>query len=329
MNRTLMKKALNILIMYFVFLIVTLLLGTLLYTLFSNLLNYVAGTKLKLFSVESLLESYCYISFCVIFLICPALAFYRIRHPGGVSQTLVYIAMCLLTWFVLFPANNKFTDYLYDNYVEEPGQNNLSKGFFRHYDDEVYYFTNDFVYKEYGALEADAVVIHTNRESENVDFLPVRDTPALKLNSAAKPFREILVSENFRGKKERIFVDFQTLVNEGRRCVDSGFLIFLFYLSFPLALCSIYAITNLFDWRLLNTSLLFLLCSVVLAINSDFFNSWVSLLKANISDKAVYDFLQSWTKEPIIFVVNILFAIILNLIWLITSIVKKHQKKED
>jgi hypothetical protein len=324
-----MKKALNLIIMYFVFFIVTLLLGTLLYTLFSNLLKYVAGTKLKLFSVESLLEAYCYISFCILFLICPALSFYRIRHPGGVAQTLAYIIMCLFTWLLLFPVNHKFTCYLYDNYIDESAQHNLSKGYFRHYDDEVYYFTNDFIYKEYGALEADAVVIHTDRESESVDFLPIRDTPALKLNSAAKPFREILVSENFRSSKDVPFVNFKALVDEARRCIASGIIIFLFYLSFPLAICSLYALTTLFDWRLLNSVLLFLLCSVVLAVNSDFFSSWVQAIKANISQEWVYNFLDTWTKEPIIFVVNILFALILNLIWLITSIIKRHKKKEE
>lgn len=324
-----MKKAINLIIIYFVFLIGGILFGTLLYTLFSNLLHYVAGSKLKLFSVDSLFQSFFYISFCMIFLICPAIAFYRIRHPGGASQGIAYIILSLFTWFLLFPIDNRFCNYILDNYFpEEDGKIYLSKDYFRHTGDEVYYFTKDFSYSAGGGVEADAIVINTSDDGY-VDFRPVRDTPSLKLNSKALPFREILVSESFRSQTKTTYVDFSALLKEARRSVSSGFISFLFYLSFALALCSIYMITNLFDWKLLNSLLLFLLTTFVMGINSGLASGWINSITPSLSKNAVYSFLLRWNKDPIIFIFNCLFFLIILIIWIVTSIVKNHNKKQD
>ena len=322
-----MKKALNIIIIYFSFLIAGMFFGTLLYTMFSNLLNYVAGSKLKLFSIDSLFQSFFYISFCMLFLICPATAFYRIRHPGGVSQGIAYVIVSLITWLVFFPIDNKFCNYILDNYFPETQKSTLSKDFFRKSGDEVYYFTEDFDYTVWGALEANAVVIHAT-EDGYVDFRPIRDTPSLKLNSAAAPFREILVSENFRSKTHTTYVDFRALLTEGRRAISSGIISFLFYLSFALALCSIYAITNLFDWRLLNSVLLFLLTTLVMGVNSGIAQPWIDKIVPLINTSSVYKLFSRWTVEPLVFFWNCLFTVILLLIWIITSIVKNHKNKE-
>ncbi|MBR1638452.1 MAG: hypothetical protein IJ688_03600 [Treponema sp.] len=322
-----MKKAINLIIMYFVFLILGTVFGTLLYTMFSNLLNYVAGSKLTLFSVESLFQSFFYISLCMIILICPALSFYRVRHPGGFSQAMAYIILSAFTWILLLPLDYKLISSMSENIKNEKEHTPLSKDYFRQVDGEVYYFTNDFEYTQTGALEADAIVIHSVGDNGYVNFRPVRDTPSFKLNIAAAPFREILVSENFRSKTSTSVVNFRILAGEIVNCLSAGFLHFLFYLSFALALCSIYALTNLFDWRLLNSALLFLLSALVMGFNSDFFASWLSEIAVRTDGNAVYRFLARWTSEPLVFVGNCLFTLVIMIVWIVTSAIKRHGRK--
>mgnify|MGYP003571300649 CR=1 FL=1 len=325
-----MKKALNLIIIYFVFLILGIAFGTLLHTMYSNILNYVAGRDLQLFSVESLIESFVHISFCMLFLICPAVSFYRIRHPAGVSQGIAFIIMSFLTWAILIPANHNFCNYLTDNFLTSaPQKTYLSKDYFRHVDNEVYYFTDDFTYSEKGGMEADAVVISISRERSYVDYRPVRDTPSLKVNSAAAPFREVLVSQSFLNDTKSLFVNFEELVKKARRTIDAGFIRYIFYLSFGLALCSIYALTDLFDWKLLNSVLLFFLSAFVLGCNSGLLSPWLSSIEAGIDSNVVYSFLAHWTEEPLVFVGNCLLALLLLVLWIVTSIVKNHKRKKE
>ncbi|MCR4579241.1 MAG: hypothetical protein K5681_02720 [Treponema sp.] len=324
-----MKKAINLIIMYFVFLIMGIVFGTLLYTMFSNLLNYVAGSNLQLFSVSSLFKSYLYMSYCMLFLSCPFLAFYRIRHPGGTSQGIAYIILCLVTWLLLLPANYKLTGFIANRFVEESEKTYLSKDYFRQGDNEIFYFTNDFSKSEYGTMQADAVVIHLNNEDSYVDFRPIRDIPSFVLNEKAAPFKEILVSETFLDKSKLSVVDFKILVEEACNSISSGFFYFLFYLSFGLVICSLYSLTNLFDWRLLNSSLLFLLTASVLGFNSGVVSPWLAGISEALSSNPIYKFLADWTSDPLIFVGNCLFTLIILIIWIVTSAIKRHNQKKN
>ena len=332
MNGIVMKKTLNLVIMYFASLIFGLAFGTLMYAMFLNLLSYVAGDNLRLFTTEVLYHSFSYISFCVIFLACPLVAFYRIRHPGGISQTIIFLILCFVTWIVILPLNCKLCDYLDKNYPFATEESYLSKDYFRHVDNEVYYFTNDFTYSN-GGMKADAVIIQTEKDDDYVMFGPVRDSNAFKLNTKAAPFREILVRESFRGRLSPSFVNFRALAVGGRyafsRAFDDGILTFLFYLSFALALCSVYLLTNLFDWRLLTTTLFFLLTSLILSLNSGFFSPWLGTISQQPGGNAIYDFLAKWHPEPLVFVANCLLALIFTVIWIVGLVIKNHTQKKD
>ena len=98
-----MKKAINLIITYLLLLFIGWILGSVIYSIYLNSLNYVSGNRIKFFSLTDLVQSGIYVAYCLIFFICPVISYYRGRHPAGISQTIAYVLICLFTWGVLFP----------------------------------------------------------------------------------------------------------------------------------------------------------------------------------------------------------------------------------
>ena len=69
-----MKKALKLLMIYFVSLIITIVVGSLLNTIYLAITNYVVGTKINLFDFDYFMRALFLVTYSVLFLICPLLS---------------------------------------------------------------------------------------------------------------------------------------------------------------------------------------------------------------------------------------------------------------
>ena len=66
-GKTVMKKALCFIFMYFGLLIVGTALGSLVYSLYMNVINFTAGRPLELFKTTDLIKSFFYVNSCYAF----------------------------------------------------------------------------------------------------------------------------------------------------------------------------------------------------------------------------------------------------------------------
>ena len=98
-----MKKAIKILLVYFVYLLLTICFGTVFYMAFLGVVNATAGHKVVFWNQELFIKTFFFIAVCSLSLICPFLISYRIRHRSGFLQTIVYIIVCVINWGILFP----------------------------------------------------------------------------------------------------------------------------------------------------------------------------------------------------------------------------------
>ena len=131
-----MKKALKLAVIYLIILILGTVLGTLLYSLYLNLLGFVSGREISFFSDEELFKSVFIVMPCMLIFIIPVISYYRIRHPGGILQLIVYMVLCLLTWALLMPLTFKLKDFCNRKFVTQTERQSLSPNYFRkHYNE--------------------------------------------------------------------------------------------------------------------------------------------------------------------------------------------------
>ena len=322
-----MKKALKLALIYLILLITGTVLGTLLYSLYLNLLSFVAGCEITFFTDDELFRSLFYVMFCMELFILPLISYYRIRHPGGVLQLIVYIVLCLLTWVLLVPASFKLRDFCTTRFAFTNTRESLSPNYFRKVDDDVYYFTTEFSQNAQGRNpEASAIVIDTSEEGE-VKFKTVGDFPGLALNKKALPFREVQLKKIFGEDENPVPVDFKILNSKINAAYNGGLAHWLTLLSFVLLLSSVYGITNFFDWRLLNAVIVFVTTALILCLNSMYFAPQFDSLKARLMDNGFFRFLGGIVSEPVLVIINLFFTLLFVVTGIVRFAVRKHAKK--
>ena len=322
-----MKKAFKLALIYFVILIAGTVLGTILYSLYLNLLNFISGRDISFFADAELFQSLFYVLPCVIILVIPLISYYRIRHPGGVMQLVVFIILCLLTWIVVMPATLKLKSYCNKKFAFEIKREPLSPNYFRKVDSNVYYFTKEFQSQEPDQVpQAPAIVINTN-EYGTVDYRNIGDYPGFALNSKAKPYREIQLKNIFGDGENPIPIDFKLLITKISSAYAGDLRQLLLLLSFVVLICSVYGLTNLFDWRLLTTVMIFISTALILCLNSVYYSSYFDVIKARIIDNGFFRFMNNIVSEPILFLINSFFALIFIISGIIRFAIRKHAKK--
>ena len=221
-----MKKALKLALIYLIILITGTVLGTILYSLYLNLLGFVAGREINLFDDTEIFQSLFYIIFCMMILILPLISYYRIRHPGGVLQFVVYLVLCILTWALLMPLSFKLRDFCMRKFSRELKYESLSPNYFRQVDNDVYFFTREFQIKQKGrSAEAPVIIIDTS-ENGIVEFKTMGDYPSLDINQKAMPFREIQVKRIFGEDESPVPFNFKTLISMIEGGYSFDFIIF-------------------------------------------------------------------------------------------------------
>lgn len=322
-----MKKALNLLFAYFVFLIGGIIAGTFVYNFYLNVIQYVTGNEIDLFNKADLFESFFFISYCTIFLICPIVSYYRIRHPAGISQTIAYCIICVITWGLLLPGVYKIENICTQKFQFVEHRTPLSSGYFRKVDNKIYYFTKDFQSSDYTRGETSTIIIDTS-ENGKVNFENVKDYDTAEFNRKAKPFREIMIKKTFSEKTVSIPIDFNLIIMNAKKSMDGGLISFLFFLSISLIICSLYGLTNFFDWKLLNSVLLFFGVMLIFLINTSYYLPVFDAVKFKITNNNFFHLLGRFTDEPLLFVINIFFMISFIVIGIVKFAVHKHGKKE-
>lgn len=323
-----MKKALNLIITYFLFLIFGLIFGTILYSLFLDTMQFVIGDKSAIFSIDGLIKSGIYVGYCIVFLICPVICYYRVRHPAGIAQTIAYVFVCLFTWGVLLPGLNMLNSHLLNVNKYTATDTSFSYGYFRPSEDKVYYFTKDFKFKTLKGLETTGVIIDTSEDGK-VSVEQVFDNYTLNLNQLANPYKEIQEKTVFEENKKSIPLNFSTLISVANLSFEEGFTAYLAFLSLAVLLSIVYCFSNLFEWRLLNTTLIFFSTVSILFFNSFYYSSSFINMKIFLTDNKFFTVFEKIVNEPLLFVINNFVSIVIIVFMIVRTIVKKHKAKSE
>lgn len=321
-----MKKALNLILMYLITLLSGVIIGTVLYSFYLNVLNFIAGTEIQFFTKKELLNAFFYVAFCVLIFICPFISYYKIRHPGGIPQLIAFILLSFFTWAVAIPGVFGLTQkYIEKNdFIEEHVP--LSKGYFRKADNKVYYFTKDFSDNGTGALKSTCLEIDTT-ENGFVKVVDVVDSPSLEVNEKALPYREVLVKDTFQKYDIPFSIKFKNLFFECNFHVQCGLMTFIGYLSFALVLCSVFALTNVFKWKMLNTLLIVCCTFVILILNSNISLLPFGNLETKFAGTGFIKFFSKFTTHPLMMFMNLLFALIFIVLGIVIYFVRRHKNK--
>ena len=322
-----MKKALKLALIYCVALIAGTVIGTLLYSLYLNLLGFIAGRDIIFFKDEEIFKSLFYVMFCMQLFILPSICYYRIRHSGGVLQLVVYIVLCALTWGLIVPCSFKLKDFCNSRFSFQTKTESLSPNYFRKVDDDVYYFTKEFTPSAQGrASETSAIIIDTTEEGD-VEFRTVGDYPSFPLNKRAEPFREVQLKKIFGEDTNPVPIDFRLLYSMINGAYFGGLAHLLTLISFVLLLCSVYGITNFFEWRLLNAVIVFITTALIFCVNSLYFTPQFDVIKNRIMANGFFRAFGGVVSEPILFLINCFFALIFIVTGIVKFAVRNHARK--
>ncbi len=321
-----MKKALKLALIYLVILISGIILGTLFYTLYLNLIDFVIGHEAVFFTDGDLYKAFFYVFYCMLFLICPIISYYRIRHPGGILQFVVYLILCLVTWLLLFPAGMKLHEFCNSHVSFEKEAINLSGNYFRRIDDKVFYFTKEFSENANELTETNAVIINLE-EDDVLEYKSVTNLPTEEFVQKAVPYREYQLKKIFENDESFIPLDFHILLSMGTNAFSLGFPYFLTFFSFILFLCSVYGLTNFFDWRLINAVMLFIFTAFILALNSVYYQSAFDSINQKLGDYRFFIACKRFISEPLLFFINCGGSLFIIIAAVINIAVRKHAAK--
>lgn len=322
-----MKKALKLVFIYLIILILGTVLGTILYSFYLNLLGFVAGREIIFFTDAELFKSLFYVMPCMLIFITPVISYYRMRHPGGILQLIVYIILCALTWVVLMPCSFKLQDFCNRKFSFTTKTENLSPNYFRKVDNDVYFFTREFTVSVSGRVaEAPAIIIDTS-EKGGVEYRSIGDNPNLVLNKKAEPFREVQLKSIFGDGANPVNINFRILISLIKGAYNGDLSHILTLLSFALLICSLYGIANFFDWRLLNAVILFITAALVLCFNSIYFMPLFEPLKNRVMNIGMFRAFGKIVTEPLLFIINCFFALLFIIAGIVRFAVRQHAKK--
>ena len=123
-------------------------------------------------------------------------------------------------------------------------------------------------------------------------------------------------------------LNFKMLIYVAKRAFSESFLSYLGFLSLAVSICILFAFSTFFEWRLINTTLIFFFTSLILSINSFYYSYSFISIKTKLTNNRFFDFMGNYISEPLIFVANNLFTIIFVIVIVVRVIVKNHKNKD-
>lgn len=317
-----MQKAFRLLLVYFLMFLASLAVGTFVYLLFTEIQGHIAGQNVTFFDKDLILKAVFLVSYSVCFLICPFVSFYKIRHTSGLAQSIMFVILVIVTWCAVFPGLNFLEKFSYKHLPETNKISHLSGNYFRKDGSKIYYFTRDF-YSD----DTNTVVIDTSDDGV-VSVEKIEDTPDFPLYNASKPYNEVEIKKVLEPSPILKFIDLRYLSDMGLGALASGWTFYLGFISIALVLGALFFVSDISEWKLLNSLILILGTILVLFVN-DFLYSESGSAFVNWAEKA--GFIKSLKKvfdNPVLVLINLLSFIILTVTAIISLILKKH-KKED
>lgn len=320
-----MKKAVYFILVYLIILIGGCLLSTLIYSLYLNVTGFMAGKPSELFKSADLIKSFFYVTACLCLLVCPLMAYYRVRHASGVLQTLSYLFIFVVTWAVVFPFNLRLKNFVEKNYGSELAQENegLTGKYFRRVGGMIYYLVEDYNYdKVTRVIEIDTDI------DVPVKYGVVFADEDFKLITAGKNYKDVIIKSTFDVSRLSKYVQFRTLVSYGEAAIEKGFLQYLCFLSLALALFSVYGVSSFFEWPLLNVCGIFFFTSAILVFNTVYFSELFVVLKSHIYETGFFGFLGRYVDDSFLVLVNLITAFVFMLIGFIKFIFNAKSARE-
>lgn len=330
-----MKKALKLLLLYLGIIVIGIGVGSFLYSIYLSVLNSVTGRKIDFFEINTYLKSLFYIASCVLILVFPLLSFSHIRQSRGISKLITYIILALVTWLIALPAVMHYgKNFNYNSSQYDFEQSVLAPNIFRKVGDNVYFFADDSASTNKTANTNDqtesskmltAVIINTNQYGKVITEQR-SDFKNLNLYLEARPYRDILIKESFSGNTLHQFIDFHFIISRAEQACQKRFTFLLGFLSFAFVLCSLYGVSALFQWKLMNVGMIFTSTIVILFVNSTCIQLPViySVIE-KINSIKFFAFLSNYIDDPFIVLLNIIFGIIFIVIGIIQF--AKNKKK--
>lgn len=321
-----MKKAINLIIMYFVILIAGIAVGTLFYSFYLNVLSFVAGQELDIWDIDILMQSLFFVAIAMCFLIFPMLSYYRVRHPGGVPQAITYVLLSIFTMAVLFPATIQLKIKYYDKFPSTTRISHLSGGYFRQSGDKLYYFTKDFSSNPVTGEDTTTVIIDTS-ENGIVSIEKIKDTPDFPLYKDAEPCKEVLVKNAFSGTINSNKGGITVLVERAEEAYHKGLMHCIGFMSIALALCAVYAMTSFFAWKLLSTFTIILNTVIIIFVNGFYQMPAADGIKNSLGNGRLMTWFGRYVDDPLLVSFYIILSVLFIVLGIVSSAVKKHHKK--
>jgi len=317
-----MKKALKLLLMYFLAFILATFAGVVFYTIYLNIQGYVAGTEFNFFQRDVLLRALFYVLYCVIIFICPLMVYSRISNKGGAGHFITFILLCCLTWLLFIPLTVKLENKVY--YSSKDSSKKLTSGYFRQDGDKIYYFTTDYNVNPF--IDTTTIVIDTKDEGDvSIQKLASSRDFILFRNSA--PYSDVLIKNIFdEGLISTPFISFSLIVNHAKDSLNKGWTFYLGFLSLGLLLCSLYGAAELFRWKLLNTGFLLSATGLILTANTLYFHPMVvSFCRQYINGRSFFLFLSRYVDYPLLVLVNVVFSLVFIIIGIVRFATRKKR----
>ena len=103
--------------------------------------------------------------------------------------------------------------------------------------------------------------------------------------------------------------NFNILINSAKSCFVGWKYLFC-VLSMALLISSLYALTSYFEWKLLNTVILFFGTFLVLCVNTAYYYPIFDVVKHKIMNNSFFNMLGTYINEPLLFVLNTVFVLV-------------------
>lgn len=287
-----------------------------LYMIYSACTVLIAGDALDIFSKGFFIKGFVSTLPVCIAISNILLALFLIRHPSdNILPLITYIFIGLLSWLVLLPLTNKLNLFVEEKFSDAQSVHSVSEKYFRKQDDKIIYFTS------INESSADGVVIDLNAHDNGV--YSFTDTPFLKTES---DFSDSLIEETVSVPGySKIFIRHALLlIRVGQDFLAKGYIAWLWFASFGLALISLLGLRRLSSWRLINVFLILFFAIVLFEFNASYYCELEFQKRILFMEQWFFKFY--FIPNPSAFFINILSSIIFTAVGIICHLIRTPRK---
>ncbi|MBO4532977.1 MAG: hypothetical protein J5726_04695 [Treponema sp.] len=317
-----MKKALKLVLMYFLVLLIGTAIGMFFYTIYLSVQGAVAGTPFSLFNKTDLLRALFYVLLCVFIFVCPVMVYIRISNNGGIAHFIFFILLSGITWAICVPALLHYESKVMYNVKDSSKM--LTGGYFRENNGKIYYFTSDYNVNPY--LDTTSIVIDTDPDGQ-VDIQNIKPTQDFFLFRESAPYKDSLIKNTMDEHKPKYsIISFDLIKQCAVQAFAKKWTFWLGFFSLGLVLASLYGAASLFRWKLLNSGFLMLATFLILAANTLYFHPvFVSFRRQHLDPNRFFVFLSKYIDNPFLVLCNVLFSLILLIIGIVCFATRKKR----